>query len=40
MTNVTCENLMAIPAGAVFVGANTCIGNGPNIMVRIHLNDV
>jgi Na+/H+ antiporter NhaD/arsenite permease-like protein len=25
---------MAISAGAVFMGANTYIGNGPNFMVR------
>jgi Na+/H+ antiporter NhaD/arsenite permease-like protein len=32
--NVTREILMAISAGAVFMGANTYIGNGPNFMVR------
>jgi Na+/H+ antiporter NhaD/arsenite permease-like protein len=28
------ETLLAISAGAVFMGANTYIGNAPNFMVR------
>ena len=28
------ETLIAISAGAVFMGANTYIGNAPNFMVR------
>jgi Na+/H+ antiporter NhaD/arsenite permease-like protein len=28
------ENLTAISAGAVFMGANTYIGNAPNFMVK------
>jgi Na+/H+ antiporter NhaD/arsenite permease-like protein len=31
---VSHEVLAAISAGAVFMGANTYIGNGPNFMVR------
>jgi hypothetical protein len=31
---VSHEVLVAISAGAVFMGANTYIGNGPNFMVR------
>jgi len=27
--------LMAISAGAVFMGANSYIGNGPNFMVKV-----
>ena len=34
VVGVTHEVLMAISAGAVFMGANTYIGNGPNFMVR------
>ncbi len=34
MAGVTHEVLAAISAGAVFMGANTYIGNGPNFMVR------
>jgi len=29
------ETLAAISAGAVFMGANTYIGNAPNFMVRV-----
>jgi len=34
VVGVTHEVLLAISAGAVFMGANTYIGNGPNFMVR------
>ena len=34
VVGVTHEALLAISAGAVFMGANTYIGNGPNFMVR------
>jgi Na+/H+ antiporter NhaD/arsenite permease-like protein len=34
VVGVTHEVLAAISAGAVFMGANTYIGNGPNFMVR------
>jgi len=34
VVGVTHEILAAISAGAVFMGANTYIGNGPNFMVR------
>jgi Na+/H+ antiporter NhaD/arsenite permease-like protein len=34
VAGVTHEVLAAISAGAVFMGANTYIGNGPNFMVR------
>jgi Na+/H+ antiporter NhaD/arsenite permease-like protein len=34
VAGVTHEVLIAISAGAVFMGANTYIGNGPNFMVR------
>jgi Na+/H+ antiporter NhaD/arsenite permease-like protein len=34
VVRVTHEILLAISAGAVFMGANTYIGNGPNFMVR------
>jgi len=34
VVGVTHEVLIAISAGAVFMGANTYIGNGPNFMVR------
>jgi Na+/H+ antiporter NhaD/arsenite permease-like protein len=34
VAGVTHELLVAISAGAVFMGANTYIGNGPNFMVR------
>ena len=34
LLNVTPETLTAISAGAVFMGANTYIGNAPNFMVR------
>jgi Na+/H+ antiporter NhaD/arsenite permease-like protein len=34
VVGVTHEVLTAISAGAVFMGANTYIGNGPNFMVR------
>ncbi len=34
VAGVTHEALAAISAGAVFMGANTYIGNGPNFMVR------
>ncbi len=33
MTSLS-TTLVAISAGAVFMGANTCIGNAPNFMVR------
>jgi Na+/H+ antiporter NhaD/arsenite permease-like protein len=35
VVGVTHEVLLAISAGAVFMGANTYIGNGPNFMVRV-----
>jgi len=34
LMNILPETLMAISAGAVFMGANTYIGNAPNFMVR------
>ena len=34
VAGVTHEVLAAISTGAVFMGANTYIGNGPNFMVR------
>ena len=34
MVGVSHEVLVAISLGAVFMGANTYVGNGPNFMVR------
>jgi Na+/H+ antiporter NhaD/arsenite permease-like protein len=34
VVGVSHEILVAISLGAVFMGANTYIGNGPNFMVR------
>jgi Na+/H+ antiporter NhaD/arsenite permease-like protein len=34
LTGPLAQTLLAIPAGAVFMGANTYIGNAPNFMVR------
>lgn len=32
--HIPCSTLLAISAGAVFMGANTYIGNGPNFLVK------
>ena len=34
MGTIAIESLIAVSAGAVFMGANTYIGNAPNFMVK------
>ena len=39
-TGVYLPFLIAVSLGAVFMGANTYIGNGPNFMVKSHRREV